>query len=237
MVNILMAATDWTQIENVRALIRESEQMYNFFGVSTVKECLGLAMEQKMDLLILDTDLNDPFGVEIAEQIRQIPGYEFAWIILLGTNPFHEIDGFRKAHCYDYLTKPYQLEALYNMVRMLSKYETVPKFVAENQYISVRQRDQIYRILTSDILYIEVVGNNSTIYTYSRIYCLRKMSLKKLQLMLPDYFVQCHKSFIVNRNYIEAIQKGPYGWEINLKNYERTVPSGDKYKGNVINTA
>ena len=50
---------------------------------------------------------------------------------------------------------------------------------------------------------------------------------------MPDYFVQCHKSFIVNRNYIEAIYKGQFGWEIKLKNYPRSVPNGDKYKDNL----
>ncbi|MEQ8202047.1 MAG: LytTR family DNA-binding domain-containing protein, partial [Syntrophomonadaceae bacterium] len=84
-----------------------------------------------------------------------------------------------------------------------------------------------------DILYFEVCGNNSTLYTYTEEYPLKKMSLRKIKMMLPGYFVQCHKSFLVNRNYIEAMQKSPYGWEIKLKGYDHTLPSGDKYKNNV----
>jgi len=233
----LMVDAGQAQLEEMNNIIEASEQPYRFYGAPTAAQGLELVQQHGMDIIILDTGLPDQSGLELAQHIRAIPGYEFVWIIFLSSHQHHETEAYKKAHCYDYVIKPYDAELLFGTIRLLSRYRTTAVSDQDREFVTFRQRDQYIRILTKDILYIEVIGNNSTLYTYSQIFCLRKMSLKKLKLMLPDYFVQCHKSFIVNRNYIEAIQKGPYGWQIMLKDYSRSIPSGDKYKDEVIKLA
>ncbi len=50
--------------------------------------------------------------------------------------------------------------------------------------------------------------------------------------MLPkDNFVQCHKSFIINRNYIRKIDKQEM--TVTLMHDDTFVPIGDKYKKNI----
>jgi DNA-binding LytR/AlgR family response regulator len=237
MINILMVDAAQAQLEEMNNIIEAAEQPYNFYGAMTAAQGLELVKQHGMDVIILDTGLPDQSGLELAQHIRAIPGYEFVWIIFLSIHQQHETEAYKKAHCYDYVIKPYDAGQLFGTIQLLSRYRTIAVSDQDREFVTFRQRDQYIRILTKDILYIEVIGNNSTLYTYSQIFCLRKMSLKKLKLMLPDYFVQCHKSFIVNRNYIEAIQKGPYGWQIMLKDYSRSIPSGDKYKDEVIKLA
>lgn len=237
MISILVVENDQAQLDSLISAAVEGSYGYNFLSAASAQECLDLLQEQDVDLFLIETCLPDQSGLELARQIRTIPGYEFAWIIFLSKDSADETEAFKQIHCYDYLIKPYDPRALLSTISLLSRFEITIRSATEPRYVTFRQRDQVYRLDANDILYIEVVGNNSTIYTYSKIYCLRKMSLKRLKLMLPDYFVQCHKSFIVNSKYIEAMQKGPYGWEINLKNYHRPVPSGDKYKGNVFSFA
>jgi two-component system LytT family response regulator len=237
MINMLMVDRDEEQLEKMGNIIASSEQHYDFYAATTAREGLELLEQHKMELIILEIGLPDQSGLELAQQIREIPGYEFVWIIFLSAHQHHETEAFKKTHCYDYILKPYDAAALFRTIEMLSRYKTTTVTDEERQFVVFKQRDRYIRLLTKDILYIEVIGNNSTLYTYSKVYCLKRMSLKKLQLMLPNYFVQCHKSFIVNRNYIELIQRGPYGWEIKLKNYSRSVPNGDKYKDNITNFA
>jgi two-component system response regulator LytT len=233
----MIVEQDKNQLATMNQIIESSEQHCNVYCAITAQECLTLIAQHEMDLIILDIDLPDQSGLEIVQRIRKIPGYEFVWIILLSINPQYETEAFKKTHCYDYVIKPYDAEALFGTVQMLSRYKTVAVGDKEREFVTFKQRDQYIRVLTKDILYIEVIGNNSTLYTYSQIFSLRKMSLKKLKLMLPRYFVQCHKSFIVNRNYIEKINKGPFGWEIRLKDYAGTLPNGEKYKDNVTRFA
>jgi DNA-binding LytR/AlgR family response regulator len=91
----------------------------------------------------------------------------------------------------------------------------------------------IARIQTKDIVYFAEAGRNSTFCTPSDVYKLKNTSLRSIKSMLPGYFVQCHKSLIVNKYYIEAVQKGLFGWEIKLKGFDLILPSGEKYKENV----
>lgn len=234
MINILIVGDDQVLVEKINELMNSSVQHYNLFSTSTARGAVEIIDKYLIDLIVLDADLPDQSGVELAQQIRKIPGCEFVWIIFLSVNQSKETEAYRKTHCYDYYIKPYDETALFSEIERLCRYKTskVPK--KEREFVTIKQRDRYIRILTKDILYVGVIGNNSTIYTYTDIYSLKKISLRKLKFMLPDNFVQCHKSYIVNRDYIEAIQKCMYGWEIRLKNYSQPVPNGEKYKDNII---
>lgn len=237
MVNILMADVEPGQREQIEQKLGAAPYNFTFYGAATARESLELLGMHHMDVIILNTGLPDMPGLELAARIRKIPGYEFAWLIMVSQDDRNQTAAFKTVHCYDYLVTPYNVQALVDTIESLGNYKIIPKTEEDREVITFKQRDQFIRVLARDILYIEVIGNNSTLYTYSHVYCLRKMSLRKLKLILPDYFVQCHKSFIVNRNQVEAVKKGQYGWEIKLKNYSRSLPSGDKYKENIISLA
>lgn len=233
MINLLLVLADQEEAKRMYGVLQRANANFNCFCADDPESVLELLDDNKMELIILDVDLAGRSGIELAQRIRQIPCYRFAWIIFLSRDNQLETEAYRQIHCYDYLVKPYDEGALLDTVELLSRHKTTSVSEDDRVVVSFKYRDHYLRIPARDILYFEVCGNNSTLYTYTDEYPLKKMSLRKIKLMLPSYFVQCHKSFIVNRNYIEAIQKGIYGWEIRLKDYEQTLPSGDKYKSNV----
>lgn len=230
MSNILLVEDHPEQITKMKLIIESAEQHYNFYYAVTAREGLEQLTCHKMDLVILDIELPDKSGIELAQDIRKIPGYEFVWIVFLTMYKQHITEAFKKTHCYDYITKPYDAKEVISIIERLSCYKITQLSENDQEFVTFKQKDLQIRVLTKDLLYVEVLGNNSTLYTYSQVFFLKKMSLKKLKLILPDNFVQCHKSYLVNSNYIESFQKNSYGWEINLKNYATRVPIGEKYK-------
>ena len=233
MINVLMVVADNNEANRIYQVMKGSNANFNCFCAEDASGAMEMLEDNKMELIILDTDLPGESGLELAQRIRRIPCYQFTWIIFLSGDDYYEIEAYRQIRCYDFFVKPYDEELLLSTVEMLSRYKITSVSEDDRVVVTFKYRDHYLRIPPRDILYFEVCGNNSTLYTYNEEYPLKKMSLRKIKMMLPRYFVQCHKSFVVNRNYIEAIMKGPYGWEIKLKNYDRTLPSGDKYKGNV----
>ncbi|NLN87038.1 MAG: response regulator transcription factor [Syntrophomonadaceae bacterium] len=233
MINLLMVLADNDEAQKIYEVLRGSKCHFDCYCAHNAPEALKMLDENKMELIILDADLRDGSGLELAQQIRRLACYQFTWIIFLSRDNQYEVEAYRKIRCYDFVVKPYHEELLLATVEMLSRYKITDVSEDDRVVVTFKHRDSYLRIPARDILYFEVFGNNSTLYTYTEEYLLKKMSLRRIKLMLPKYFVQCHKSFIVNRNYIESIQKGPYGWEIRLKDYDRAVPSGDKYKGNI----
>src|SRR5690606_35877945 len=149
--------------------------------------------------------------------------YRFSWIIFLSRDNHLETEAYRTIHCYDYLVKPYDEGALLDTVELLSRHKTTSVSEDDRVVVSFKYRDHYLRIPARAVRDVEVCGNSSTLDPYTDEDQLKKRSLREIEVMLPSYFVQCHESFIVNRNYIEAINKGPYGWEIRLKDYEQTL--------------
>lgn len=233
MINLLMVLADNEEAKKMYEVLHSANANFDCFCADDSASALEILDENKMELIILDADLPDGSGLELARRIRQIPCYRFTWIIFLSGDDHHEMEAYRQIRCYDFIVKPYVEELLLATIEMLSHYKITSVSEDDRVVVTFKYRDHYLRIPARDILYFEVCGNNSTLYTYTDEYPLKKMSLRKIKLMLPSYFVQCHKSFIVNRNYIEAILKGSYGWEIKLKDYDQTLPSGDKYKSNV----
>ncbi|MFY0627702.1 MAG: LytTR family transcriptional regulator [Reichenbachiella sp.] len=86
--------------------------------------------------------------------------------------------------------------------------------------LEVRSEKRNYRIKTSDIYYIEGLGNYVTFYMKARKPMISYITLKELEKQLPEHFIRTHKSFIVNKNHIES-----YTSE-NLEAGNRLIPVG-----------
>ncbi|KAF7764258.1 hypothetical protein PCIT_b0208 [Pseudoalteromonas citrea] len=62
-----------------------------------------------------------------------------------------------------------------------------------------------------DILFVQAAGNYMEVVTQERTY-LTRATLKQLHNLLPkDDFVQCHRSYLVNLDYIEQLKNHPAG--------------------------
>lgn len=103
-------------------------------------------------------------------------------------------------NCYDFLVKPYKKEDLLY---------TIDKLI-HNRFLDVtpielRDVNGIYfRVLPEKILYIEAAGKNLTIYEESNVINTSGIRLKELIAQLPPNFIQSHRSFIVNSDYVNS---------------------------------
>ncbi|MEL6194299.1 MAG: LytTR family DNA-binding domain-containing protein, partial [Bacteroidota bacterium] len=96
------------------------------------------------------------------------------------------------------------------------------------------QKDKLSKVLIQDghqqvyvpnheVYFLESSGNYVTYHTASKKYVVRK-SLTQAEKDLPNNFLRCHKSFVVN---CELISRKSYG-EISVG--EHSIPVGRKYQ-------
>ena len=90
-----------------------------------------------------------------------------------------------------------------------------------------------FSVHSNDLLFIESSDNYVSVY-----YCLDKKvhrqllrnSLKNMEVLLKENsFVRCHRSFLVNKNNIEFIQKKGKNFVLKLKHLDKTIPVSEKY--------
>lgn len=190
------------------------------------KEALDNANVQNYDLFLLDIQLNDYSGYELAQELRDIDSYKLTPIVFITAIPTRELMAFKEIHCYDYIIKPFKEQEVIEVVETLIKYGT--KKNIKNNYLSLAQKDYIYRVNIEEIMYMESTRGRIKLQTIKEEIILSNYTLYKLLEELTDEFIQCHRGFVININYIEKIDKT--NDSIKLKNTNEIIPIGRKYK-------
>lgn len=167
--------------------------------VTDKQEIIYKAIEKKeIDLLILDIDFKDKGknGVEFANDLRKI-NKDFYLVFLTAHIRYMHLSFVSKT--FDFLVKPVSNNLIENLVDRL-----IDEFSIKNSKYLNLSKSLIIKI--SNIIYIEKIKNKSYIYTlaYKTTYSCT-VTLDKLLDMLPNNFMKCHRSFIVNKDYISTI--------------------------------
>jgi two-component system LytT family response regulator len=190
------------------------------------KEALDYANVLDVDLFLLDIQLNDYSGYELAQQLRDIDRYKLTPIVFITAIPTRELMAFKEIHCYDYIVKPFKEEEVIEVVETLVNYGI--KKNDEINYLSLVQKDYIYRVNIEEIIYMESIRGKIKLQTVKEEIILSNYTLIKLLEELSDDFVQCHRGFVINISYIEKMDKANNS--IKLKNINEIIPIGRKFK-------
>jgi DNA-binding LytR/AlgR family response regulator len=178
-----------------------------------------------VDLIFLDIQMPDLNGIEFTRLLEKGPK-----VIFTTAYEKYALEGY-KLEVVDYLLKPFSYEEFISAVtkaRKLLKLEEkdLPVIEANNQFLFLKSDYKIRRINFNDILYIEGLKD------YVKVYIsnvprpvLSLSSLKQLESKLPpDKFMRVHRSFIVNLDKVETIERSRIVFG---KEY---IPVSDQYR-------
>ncbi len=110
--------------------------------------------------------------------------------------------------------------------RILNDYVSLHLSGNENEYMMVNAGKTVQRIAYRDILYLEAQDKLLNINMGRHVITVRA-SLNSLAETLPEEFIRCHRSYIVNRSYIESLNLPEM--ELRLSTQER-LPISRSYK-------
>lgn len=175
-----------------------------------------------VDLVFLDINLPDISGIDFIKTIKNPPA-----IIMTTAYPDYAVSSFELETIVDYLVKPFSFDRFLKAINKAK--ERVDKFInpseennQETLFLNVDKT--LHKIVLANILYIESDRNYVTIITkdkkLSYIDSLKNWNVK----LSEENFIQVHKSFIINRNYVDKIA----GNEIYVQG--NRIPIGRTYK-------
>ena len=87
--------------------------------------------------------------------------------------------------------------------RIISDYAAVTGPAAASEALVVESGTRTFRLPFDQILYIEALNKKLNICTVRQSITLRR-SMNSFEGTLPDFFLRCHRSYIVNMNHVEA---------------------------------
>ncbi|MCR8746258.1 LytR/AlgR family response regulator transcription factor [Romboutsia lituseburensis] len=153
-----------------------------------------------IDILLLDIQMGKMNGMDTARKIRTVDNK--MEIIFITSLIDYVQDGY-EVRAYRYLLKPIELEELKKHVLNCIKEIEVNK----KNYIVIKNKSNTYKIHSNEITYVEVQKKNMLIHTINKNFDVR-YSLEKIEKDLNlDNFIRCHKSFLINLNYVENIKQ------------------------------
>ncbi len=189
-------------------------------------EAAQYVSKNHVDIVFTDIQMPGLNGIEFTRSMVNGP-------VVIFTTAFNKyaVDGF-KLDVADYLLKPFTYEEFLTSVhkaeRMIrSKTKPADEVQSTNEFLFLKSDYKIKRMNFRDILYIEGLKEYVKVYTTrSDKAVISLSSLKVLETKLPaDKFLRVHRSFIVNLEKIETIDRSRIVFG---KNY---IPIGDQYKG------
>ena len=189
-------------------------------------EANSFLKREHVDLVFLDINLPDMPGIDFIKTVKNPP-----LIIITTAYPEYAVNSFELDTIVDYLVKPFSFNRFLKAVNKAeTRIETSTKPKTENakDSIFINVDKTLHKIVLSDIVYIESDRNYITVVTTSQ-----KLSyidtLKNWSDKLPNkQFLQVHKSYIVNHNFINKIIGNV------LYVHHNKVPVGRTYKQHLL---
>jgi DNA-binding LytR/AlgR family response regulator len=192
------------------------------------KEALNGIEGEAIDLVITDIEMPDLLGTEL---VSALPPKTM--VIFTTAYQEYALKGF-ELKAIDYLLKPFSFERFMEAIRHgkelhgLRELEHTEKPQFKAEYLTVKADHKLYKVLYSDIKYIEGMREYVSFHVQEgRITAL--LSLKSLEDALPsEQFIRCHKSYIVNKNKVSALESGGLVIE------KKVIPIGQSYRERVV---
>lgn len=178
----------------------------------------ALLAKEAFDILLLDIVMEPCSGMELAKRLRR-RGDE-GKIIFITSYERYAVEAY-DVQAYHYLVKPVNLKKLEEL--LLNCCSSLER--EWEQSIAVRQGTAVRRIPFSEIRYLEVQNRKIYLHTAGETISFYR-SLEDLEFVLPDVFLKCHRSYIVNLSRVISYDKQ----DIRLDN-EESIPLSKRRRG------
>jgi DNA-binding LytR/AlgR family response regulator len=181
---------------------------------ATAAAAVALCATTRPALAIVDLALGvGPDGVALAQELRQAGPLPL--IFISATDNTTLLERARLLQPLAILPKPFTITSLRRMVELgiyghmhtpLDWEAPAPAVAAAaSAWLFVRERDVLMRLAIADITCVHTEQKHAVITLVSGRRHSVRTPLTELLLSLPDTFVQVHRSWLVNMNFVEYV--------------------------------
>lgn len=180
-------------------------------------QALGYLNAHEIDLVLLDIQMPDLSGMELARILEGKSGQRKPKLIFTTAYNQFAIEGY-KVDAIDYLLKPFSyeefLKAATKAYQLLEQKEKKSEPATEQkqpnqEYIFLKVEYQLVKVILKEITYVEAYKDYVKVHLVGKPNPILSLTaLKNIEEMLPSgNFMRIHRSFIVNIDHIDSIAK------------------------------
>ncbi len=201
----------------------EQTPFLNFQGFYESGLHIPLQALQDTELLFLDIQLPGISGLSYLKTLKNPPK-----VIVTSAYSDYALEAFEE-EVVDYLLKPFPYERFFKAVDRIRNLIAIQQQRALSKNVFVYANKAFYNIQVNDILFLKAEADYINIVTSERNYLILD-SLKNWNEKLKGfYFLQCHRSYIVNLDKVSKV----HGNLVYL-NDELKIPIGKTHKEQML---
>jgi two-component system LytT family response regulator len=186
---------------------------------SNAFDAMERVSEEKPDAAFVDINMPEMSGMEFAKTHPEMA------IVFTTAYSEYAIESY-KVDAVDYLLKPIGYEDFLRAAKKLEKHFRTLIQDSRTDHFFIKVDSKAVRLNFNQILFIESQSEYVKIVLDDGNSLLSLMSLKKLEVILPSaVFMRVHRSFIVNMQKINAIERSRI-----LFDGHNPIPVSDQYK-------
>ncbi|QTD57235.1 LytR/AlgR family response regulator transcription factor [Parasphingorhabdus cellanae] len=171
------------------------------------REALDIISENCPAILLLDIDMPDLSGMDVAKRCQQLA--TAPEIIFTTAHDRYAVEAFRY-DAADYLLKPVKEELLREAVSRVQQRRQTDQTGLQptgDRRLWVQDGDSAVQISSADIGWIEADRDYMRLCLPDRSYLVHEAMQSLLKRLPPGLFVRIHRSAAVNRNYVRDIRR------------------------------
>lgn len=177
--------------------------------------------EDRVDAIFCDINMPDLNGMDFVKSLTAPP-------LVVFTTAYSEyaIEGF-KVNAVDYLLKPFGMQDFMRAANRLQERLSVPAATVETDDTLFLKTDyRIIKVNIPDIRYVEAMSEYLKVWLEGEAKpIITLLSMKKMEERLPANFMRIHRSYIINLDKIQEVNKNRVIMDANTY-----LPIGDLYK-------
>jgi len=191
-------------------------------GVMDNFDCaLNLSLKEKPNIIFIDLDTKHIDAFNFVTEMK-LYSKMFPFIIAISSTKEHCFETI-KSDFSDYLLNP--IKEL-DLRKCFSKIEKQPN-TSLKKTICIKSYNDFQYLNTKEILFLKADNNTSDFYLQNGETITAFKTLKTYEEILPNNFVRIHKSFIVNKDFLNRINFGKSSCTIKYSKYK--IPFSKKY--------
>lgn len=215
--NCIIVDDDNNCIKALEGIIKNYLPKLTVCGTAgNIGDAIKLIHSNKIELLFLDVELQSETGFDLFKFIPK-PDFE---IVFTTAHEKYALKAI-KSSCFDFLLKPIDISELIHTVTRLE--QSTPQHMTERAEILLDNisgnnrkvsklafptKDEMIFIDTKDIMYLEGEAKYTTLHLMNGIRYVSSKNIGEFEEMLnPEMFFRCHRSWIVNLSCITKFLK------------------------------
>ncbi len=210
-------------LEKMEAYIRKTPFLEATALCESPFEAMQVMARQSVDAIFIDINMPDLNGMDFIASMTEPP-----MVVFTTAYAEYAVESYRLS-AVDYLLKPFDFATFQRAANKLLKQHTqsvqskTSHQDSDTLYVKVDYRYVNLKI--DDILYIQGMSEYIQIHTSEQRPLIVHTSMKQIMESLPEYFLQVHRSYIVNMRQAGEIDRMRI-----IMNGGNSITVGDNYK-------